>query len=115
MNQLLVFVCDGAPVRGEFVSIGSAWQNIVALRNDPPAVQKVMGEFVAAATLLTASIKLDGTLMIQAQSKGPIQLLVVECTSNLKFGQAFLSILILVTFLIMPLSLSYSMRRALDV
>ena len=84
MNQLLVFVCDGAPVRGEFVSIGSAWQNIVALRNDPPAVQKVMGEFVAAATLLTASIKLDGTLMIQAQSKGPIQLLVVECTSQLE-------------------------------
>ena len=89
MNQLLVFVCDGAPVRGEFVSLGSAWQNMIERRNDPPIIQKVMGEFVAAATLLTASIKLDGTLIIQAQSKGPIQLLVVECTSNLeKIGRA---------------------------
>lgn len=84
MNELLVFVCDGAPVRGEFVSLGSTWQSIVERRNDPPAVQKLMGEFVAAATLLTASIKLNGTLIVQAQSKGPIQLLVVECTSQLE-------------------------------
>jgi len=84
MNELLVFVCDGAPVRGEFVSLGSTWQSIVERRNDPPAVRALMGEFVAAATLLTASIKLDGTLIIQAQSKGPIQLLVVECTSQLE-------------------------------
>lgn len=83
MNQLLVFVCDGAPVRGEFVSIDSAWQQIQERRNDPPAVQKIMGEFIAAAALLTASIKLEGTLIIQAQSKGPITLLVVECTSQL--------------------------------
>lgn len=84
MNELLVFVCDGAPVRGEFVSLGSTWQSIVERRNDPPAVQKIMGEFVAAAILLTASIKLNGTLIIQAQSQGPIQLLVVECTSQLE-------------------------------
>ena len=84
MNELLVFVCDGAPVRGEFVSLGSTWQSIVERRDDPPAVRTLMGEFVAAATLLTASIKLDGTLIIQAQSKGPILLLVVECTSQLE-------------------------------
>jgi molecular chaperone Hsp33 len=84
MNQLLVFVCDGAPVRGEFVSLGSAWQNIMERRKDPPAIQKIMGEFVAAAALLTASIKLNGTLIIQAQSHGPVRLLVVECTSQLE-------------------------------
>jgi molecular chaperone Hsp33 len=84
MNELLVFVCNGAPVRGEFVSLSSTWQSILERRNDPPAVQKLMGEFVAAATLLTATIKLNGTLIIQAQSKGPIQLLVVECTSQLE-------------------------------
>jgi len=38
MNELLVFICDGAPVRGEIVSIGSAWQAIQERRNDPPAV-----------------------------------------------------------------------------
>ncbi len=83
MNELLVFMCDGAPVRGEIVSIGSAWQAVLERRNDPPAVRRILGDFVGAATLLSASLKFDGTLIIQAQSKGPIQLLVVECKSDL--------------------------------
>ena len=83
MNELLVFMCDGAPVRGEIVSIGSAWQAVLERRNDPPAVRQILGDFVGAATLLSASLKFDGTLIIQAQSKGSIQLLVVECKSDL--------------------------------
>lgn len=83
MNELLVFMCDGAPVRGEIVSIGSAWEAVLERRNDPPAVRRILGDFVGAATLLSASLKFDGTLIIQAQSKGPIQLLVVECKSDL--------------------------------
>ena len=83
MNELLVFVCDGAPVRGEIVSISTAWQAVLARRNDPPIIRQILGDFVAAATLLSASLKFDGTLIIQAQSKGPISLLVVECSSNL--------------------------------
>lgn len=35
MNELLVFVCDGAPVRGEIVSISTAWQAVLERRNDP--------------------------------------------------------------------------------
>ena len=83
MNELLVFVCDGAPVRGEIVSISTAWQAVLARRNDPPVIRQILGDFVAAATLLSASLKFDGTLIIQAQSKGPISLLVVDCSSNL--------------------------------
>ena len=83
MNELLVFICDGAPVRGEIVSISSAWQAVLERRNDPPVVRRILGDFVGAATLLSASLKFNGTLIIQAQSKGPIQLLVVECNSDL--------------------------------
>ncbi|OYW79249.1 MAG: hypothetical protein B7Z19_05635, partial [Polynucleobacter sp. 32-46-5] len=83
MNELLVFMCDGAPVRGEIVSISSAWQAVLERRNDPPAVKRILGDFVGAATLLSASLKFDGTLIIQAQSQGPISLLVVECKSDL--------------------------------
>lgn len=83
MNELLVFMCDGAPVRGEIVSISTAWQAILERRDDPPAVRRILGDFVGAATLLSASLKFDGTLIIQAQSQGPIQLLVVECKSDL--------------------------------
>ncbi|SNX28587.1 molecular chaperone Hsp33 [Polynucleobacter meluiroseus] len=83
MNELLVFICDGAPVRGEIVSISTAWQAVLERRNDPPVVRKILGDFIGAATLLSASLKFDGTLIIQAQSNGPISLLVVECKSDL--------------------------------
>jgi len=83
MNELLVFMCDGAPVRGEIVSISTAWQAVLERRNYPPVVRQILGDFVGAATLLSASLKFDGTLIIQAQSSGPIQLLVVECKSDL--------------------------------
>nr|WP_269460352.1 Hsp33 family molecular chaperone HslO [Polynucleobacter necessarius] len=47
MNELLVFMCDGAPVRGEVVSIGSAWQAVLERRNEPPpAVRRILGDFV---------------------------------------------------------------------
>jgi molecular chaperone Hsp33 len=49
----------------------------------PPVIRQILGDFVAATTLLSASLKFDGTLIIQAQSKGPISILVVECSSNL--------------------------------
>jgi molecular chaperone Hsp33 len=65
------------------VSISTAWQAVLARRNDPPVIRQILGDFVAAATLLSASLKFDGTLIIQAQSKGPVSLLVVECSSNL--------------------------------
>lgn len=83
MNELLVFMCDGAPVRGEIVSISSTWKAVLEHRNDPPVIRQILGDFVGAATLLSASLKFDGTLIIQAQSKGPIQLLVVECGSDM--------------------------------
>jgi molecular chaperone Hsp33 len=83
MNELLVFVCDGAPVRGEIISLTSTWRAIQERRHDHPVINRILGEFVAAAALLMASIKLDGTLIIQAQSKGPIRLLVIECNSQL--------------------------------
>jgi molecular chaperone Hsp33 len=56
---------------------------VLERRNDPPIIRRILGDFVGAATLLSASLKFDGTLIIQAQSKGPIQLLVVECKSDL--------------------------------
>jgi molecular chaperone Hsp33 len=65
------------------VSISTAWQSVLERRDDPPVIRQILGDFVAAATLLSASLKFDGTLIIQAQSKGPISLLVVECSSNL--------------------------------
>ncbi|HXU92951.1 MAG TPA: Hsp33 family molecular chaperone HslO, partial [Gallionella sp.] len=50
----------------------------------PPLLRQMMGELCAAAVLLAATLKLDGSLVLQIQGRGAIKLLVVECSGDLK-------------------------------
>lgn len=77
------FIFEEIPIRGEVVSLEQSWQEILQ-RHDYPAVLKpILGELVAAAFLLTANLKFDGSLVMQLQGTGAVKLIVVECTSDL--------------------------------
>ena len=82
-DRLLKFAFTGARVRGELVQLTGAWRDMTAHRTYPPAVMRVLGETVAAATLLAANVKFNGALVMQIHGDGPLQLLVVECQSDL--------------------------------
>lgn len=69
-------------MRGELTQLEASWQSICQRQSYPPGVQKVLGEFAAAAVLLSSTLKYDGSLIIQAQGEGPVSLMVVECTSK---------------------------------
>jgi molecular chaperone Hsp33 len=85
MNDTLQkFMFDSSPVRGELVEISDVWQQIQSRRSYPSAVTKVLGELVSAAALLSANLKFNGTIILQIHGDGPVQLLVVECDSNLR-------------------------------
>jgi molecular chaperone Hsp33 len=68
-----------APVRGEIVQLRDAWQQIIAHHHYPVPVLRLLGEMTAAAALLSATIKFNGTLIVQILGDGPVRLLVVEC------------------------------------
>src|SRR6202008_2380795 len=68
-----------APVRGEVVRLSGSWQQMTARHAYPEPVLRLLGETTAAATLLSATIKFDGNLILQIHGDGPVQLLVVEC------------------------------------
>lgn len=70
-------------VRVQAVTLDDAWQTGLAHQTYPPCVQRLLGELTAAAVLLAANIKFDGSLVLQLQGDGPIALIVVECTSDL--------------------------------
>lgn len=74
----------GAPVRGEWLRLQDCWQSVLATHDYPEPLRRVLGEWMLAATLLTATLKLDGSLIVQLQGRGPLRLLVVECTSDLR-------------------------------
>lgn len=81
-DALTRFVFEYAPVRGGIVQLQDTWQAIQSHADYPAPLKKVLGELLAAAALLTANIKFEGSLVLQLHGDGPVRLIVVEATSN---------------------------------
>lgn len=81
-DTLQRFVFDHAPIRGEIVQLEATWRSVLEHHDYPPALRAILGEMMAAAALLAATLKFDGALIMQIQGSGPVRLLVVECTSS---------------------------------
>lgn len=81
-DQLQRFLFENAAIRGEWVQLQESWQEVLKRRDYPPAIRHVLGEMMAAAALLTSTVKIAGRLVLQIRSEGPANLLMVECTSN---------------------------------
>lgn len=82
-DTLQKFMFEAAPVRGELVEISATWKQIQARRDYPQEVKKILGEMLAAAALLSANLKFNGSIVMQIHGDGPLRLLVVECDSAL--------------------------------
>ena len=74
------FLFDQAPVRGAVVSLEDTWRHVLTRHTFPAAVRTLLGEMMAAASLLGANLKFDGTLILQMHGTGPLRLAVVEYT-----------------------------------
>jgi molecular chaperone Hsp33 len=81
-DNLQRFIFENQPVRGELVHLESAWLSVLDRHNYPDVLRNLMGELCAAAVLLAATLKLQGSLVLQIHGKGPIKLLVVECSAD---------------------------------
>ncbi|MCL4185207.1 MAG: Hsp33 family molecular chaperone HslO, partial [Burkholderiaceae bacterium] len=81
-DKVLRFLLRGAPVRGEIVTLDRAWREVVARHTLPAAVRDRLGELSAAAALLGATLKFEGSLVMQIHGDGPVSLFVVEWCSD---------------------------------
>jgi molecular chaperone Hsp33 len=80
-DTLRRFTFDNTHVRGELVGLNKTTKDIFSRQSYPQSVQDLLGELLAAAALLSATVKIEGILTLQIQGNGPIQLLQAE-TSN---------------------------------
>ena len=71
-------------MRGHWVGLSSAWRELRAHSDYPAAVQELLGQAVAAAVLLAATLKFRGTLTFQLQGNGAVRLLVAQCTHDFR-------------------------------
>jgi molecular chaperone Hsp33 len=78
------FVLERHPIRGHAVRLSDAWLNLRQHQDYPPAVQQLLGEAIGAVVLLAATLKFDGTLTLQLQGKGLVNLLVAQCTHDFR-------------------------------
>jgi molecular chaperone Hsp33 len=78
------FIFEKRPVRGHWVRLESAWRELRAHADYPPAVRDLLGQAVAASVLLAATLKFRGTLTFQLQGDGALNLLVAQCTHDFR-------------------------------
>jgi molecular chaperone Hsp33 len=81
-DSLQRFIFEGFPVRGEIVHLDATWRAVLERHDYPQPLRAVLGELMAAAALLSATLKFDGSLILQMQGTGTVKLIVVECTSE---------------------------------
>jgi molecular chaperone Hsp33 len=89
VSELTKFLFDGLPVRGMLVRLSESWQELLARRGTvgawPPSVRELLGEMSAAAVLMQANIKFNGSLVLQISGDGPVRLAVAEAQPSLAF------------------------------
>ncbi len=71
------------PIRGNLVHLNQTFQLAMQHQHIPKMLKIALGELMAASALLSATLKMDGALVLQLQSKGALKLLVVECSQDL--------------------------------
>lgn len=81
-DTLRRFLFENIAVRGELVHLDATWQAVLERHEYPQPVLNVLGQLMSAVSLLIATLKFDGQLIAQIQGNGPVNLLVVEGTSD---------------------------------
>ncbi|OCH09529.1 Hsp33 family molecular chaperone HslO [Aliivibrio fischeri] len=83
-NTLHRYLFEDLSVRGELVQLDDAYQQIISSKEYPKPVQNLLGELLVATTLLTATLKFEGSITLQLQGDGPVSLAVINGDNNQK-------------------------------
>ncbi len=81
-DQLHRFLLENLHVRGEYVKLETAWQDILQTTFYPKPIRDILGEATAAIALLAASLKFKGSLTLQMNNTYPVNMFVVQAKSD---------------------------------
>ncbi|GGD76873.1 Hsp33 family molecular chaperone HslO [Lacimicrobium alkaliphilum] len=79
-DQLFRYLFSNDNVRGELVQLQQSYAQVLESQNYPEPVQRLLGELMAATSLLTATLKFEGDIAVQVQSDGPVKYAVINGT-----------------------------------
>ncbi|MEY4762920.1 MAG: hypothetical protein RLZZ200_2776 [Pseudomonadota bacterium] len=84
VDSLRRFLFENEPLRGHWLRLEDSWRAAREHQSHPPVVTALLGEALAAVTLLGAALKFRGTLTLQVRGTGLLPLLIAQCTHDRK-------------------------------
>ena len=76
------FLFEELGIRGVWVNITASWQTAKKHQQGPENAQLLLGQGLAAVTLLSATIKFNGSMIMQIQGEGDFKALVAQATHD---------------------------------
>ena len=83
-DSVIPFGFESMPVRGALIHLGAAWRRMLRDHDYDPLVTETLGHAAAATGLVAQSLKFEGTITLQVQGGAALQMLVMQCTSDLE-------------------------------
>ncbi|QPC43575.1 Hsp33 family molecular chaperone [Kaustia mangrovi] len=80
-DAVLPFEVKSLGVRGRVVRLGDTVADILARHNYPPSVSALLAEAVTLTAMLGSTLKFEGKFILQANSDGPVDMLVADFTT----------------------------------
>ena len=77
-DVVVPFTLENLDSRGRVVRLGEALDQILTRHNYPAPVARLLGEAVVLAGLIGSSLKFEGKFILQTQTDGPVNLIVVD-------------------------------------
>ncbi|MDP0589344.1 MAG: Hsp33 family molecular chaperone HslO [Candidatus Endonucleobacter bathymodioli] len=79
------FLFENIHIRGERAYVENSLNEALAAHCYPDVIRELLGQLVAAAILLSNTLKYSGLMTLQAKGSGAVSLLMVECTNKNSF------------------------------
>lgn len=83
-NRVRGFLFEQLDIRGAWVQLGSAWNEMTAGRDYAGSAIELLGQLAVVTTLIAANLKQTGRLTFQLRGEGPVSLLVMDCDEQLR-------------------------------
>ncbi len=78
------FLFEELGIRGEWVRLNNSWQEVKKNQLFSVEAQEKLGHALASSVLLSATIKFEGSLILQVQGDGAIKTMVAQSTHDRK-------------------------------
>jgi molecular chaperone Hsp33 len=82
-DSIIPFAFEAMPVRGALLQMSRSWRRMQRDHEYNSLITETLGHAAAATGLIAQSLKFDGAITLQIQGSGALQMLVMQCTSDL--------------------------------